>query len=163
ADHHARWLACVVSRLDLAALRLSYKGYGSLAYPVELLLAFVLFMYSRGTLCPAQWAEQARHDEQSKWLLRGLVPSRSLLYAFRHRCEPFLDGWHGQLIAWALAEGVTSASRGSLDGTFVAALASRHQLMSCRRLDRRLLLLRLLCWLEHGHGEEEEGEEGRLA
>lgn len=46
-DHHARWLAAVVSRLNLAAFRDSYKGYGSLAYPVELLLAFVLFMYSK--------------------------------------------------------------------------------------------------------------------
>jgi transposase len=152
-DHHARWLASVVSRLDLTAFRLSYKGYGSLAYPVEFLLAFVLFMYSRAILCPAQWADHARYDDQSKWLLRGLRPSRSLLYVFRDRCEPFLDELHKQLLAWAIAEGVTSASRGSLDGTFVAALASRHQLMSCRRLDRRLLLLRLLVWLEHGHAE----------
>jgi transposase len=153
SDHHARWLARVVSRLDLAEFRSSYKGYGSLAYPADLLLAFVLFMYSQGILCPAQWAEQARYDDRSKWLLRGLRPSRSLLYTFRDRTGPFLDDWHRQLIAWAVLEGVTGASRGSLDGTFVAALASRHRLMSSRRLDRRLLLLRLLCWLEHGQGE----------
>src|SRR5262249_15973858 len=137
-DHHARWLACVVSRLDLSALRLSYNPYAPLPSPVAPLLAFLLFMYSRGILCPAQWAEQARYDDQSKWLLRGLRPSRSLLYCFRDRAEPSLDDWHKQLIAWAVLEGVTAASRGSLDGTFVAALASRHQLMSGRRLDRRL-------------------------
>jgi transposase len=147
-DHHARWLAAVVSRLDLTAFRLAYKGYGSLAYPVELLLSFVLFLYSKGILSPAEWANHARYDDQSKWILRGLVPSRSLLYTFRDRTEPFLDDLHRQLIAWAIAEGVTTASRGSLDGTFVAALASRHQLMSSRRLDRRLLLLRLLVWID---------------
>src|SRR6266581_1816993 len=59
ADHHARWLARVVTHLDLSALRLSYAGYGSLAYPVELLLAFVLFMYSKGFLSPAEWVRQA--------------------------------------------------------------------------------------------------------
>src|SRR2546423_15614162 len=126
-DHHARWLVHVVARLDLTAFRLSYAGYGSLAYPVELLLAFVLFMYSKSLLSPAEWVRQARYDDQSKWLLRGLQPSRSQLYTFRDRVEPFLDDWHKQQIAGAIAEGLTRATRGSLDGTFVAALASRHQ------------------------------------
>ena len=58
-DHHARWLVTVVSHLDLTAFRRNYAGYGSLAYPVELLLAFVLFMYSKGLLSPAEWP--ARH------------------------------------------------------------------------------------------------------
>src|ERR1700678_1889168 len=87
-DHHVRWLRAVVARLDLTAFRLSYAGYGSLAFPVELLLAFVLFLYSKGTLSPAQWAWQARYDDQCKWLLRGLRPSRSQLYTFRDRVEP---------------------------------------------------------------------------
>jgi transposase len=148
SDHHARWLLTVVSHLDLTAFRRSYAGYGSLAFPVELLLAFVLFLYSKGVLSPAEWARQARYDDQCKWLLRGLQPSRSQLYTFRDRVEPFLDDWHKQLIAWAVVEGITAAARGSLDGTFVASLASRHQLMSSRRCDCRLLLLRLLVWLD---------------
>jgi transposase len=153
SDHHARWLRHVVARLDLTSFRRSYAGSGSLAYPVELLLAFVLFVYSKGLLSPAEWARQARYDDQAKWLLRGLQPSRSQLYTFRDRVEPYLDDWHKQLIAWAVVEGITTAARGSLDGTFVAALASRHQLMSCRRVDRRLLLLRLLVWFEDDHGD----------
>lgn len=147
-DHHARWLVAVVARLDLAPLRRCYANRGSLAYPVELLVAFVLFMYSQAILSPAQWLRRAKYDDQAKWLLRGLQPSRARLYAFRDRLEPFLDAWHAQLIAWAIAEGITRARRASLDGTFVAALASRHQLLSARRLDRRLLLLRLLVWLD---------------
>lgn len=152
SDHHARWFAWLVCRLDLSSFRRAYKGKGSLAYPVELLLAFVLFLYSQGILSPAQWALYARYDDQCKWLLRGLLPSRSRLYAFRDRVEPFLDDWHQQLITFAVLQGITSACRGSLDGTFVAALASRHQLLGGARLDRRLLLLRLLVWLECGPG-----------
>jgi transposase len=161
-DHHARWLASVVARLDLTALSLSYKGYGSLAYPVEILLAFVLFMYCQGTLSPARWAREARYDDRAKWLLRGLRPCRSLLYAFRDRCEPFLPDLNRQLITWAVLEGVTAAARASLDGTFVASLASRHQLLSARRLDRRVLLLRLLVWIEQGHDESLAARLGRL-
>src|ERR1700722_1799309 len=145
---HARWLVTVVSHLDLTSFRRSYAGCGSLPYPVELLLAFVLFLYSKGLLSPAQWAVQARYDDQAKWLLRGLQPSRSQLYTFRDRVEPYLDDWHAQIIAWAIFEKLTTAERGSLDGTFVAALASRHRLLSCRRVDQRLLLLRLLSWCD---------------
>ncbi len=149
ADHHARWLARVVARLDLTACRLCYAGYGSLAYPVELLLAFVLFLYSQGILSPAAWVKAAKYDDQAKWLLRGLLPSRALLYRFGARIEPFLDDWHAQIIAWAIFEGLTTAERGSLDGTFIAALASRHRLVGCRCVDQRLLLLRLLVWCDH--------------
>ena len=148
AEHHARWLAGVVTHLDIEPLRRSYANRGSQAYLPQLLLAFVLFMYAKGVLSPAEWARRARYDDQCKWLLRGLLPSRSRLYAFRDRLEPFLDDWHRQLLAWAILEGLTSAKRGSLDGSFVAALASRHQLMGVRRVERRLLLLRLLVWLE---------------
>jgi transposase len=148
ADHPARWLNTVVARLDLAPLRCSYANRGSLAYLPQLLLSFVLFMYSKAILSPAQWATQVKYDDQAKWLLRGLQPSRSQLYTFRDRLEPYLDDWHAQIIAWALFEGLTSAERGSLDGTLIAALASRHRLLSCRRVDQRLLLLRLLVWCD---------------
>ena len=125
ADNPARLMPLLVSRLDLDPLRLSYQGRGSLAFPTEPLLAFVLFMFHCGILSPAAWARSARFDDRCKWLLRGLLPSRSQLYSFRDRLEPFLDAWHKQLLDWAIVEGITSASRGSLDGTFVASWASR--------------------------------------
>ncbi len=146
ADHHARWLRTVVSHLDLAPLRRSYANRGSLAYLPELLLPFVLFMYSKAILSPADWVKYVMYDDRAKWLLRGLSPSRSQLYTFRDRVEPYLDDWHAQIVAWAIFEKITTAERGSLDGTLVAALASRHRLLGRRRVDQRLLLLRLLVW-----------------
>ena len=71
ADRHARWLAGVVSRLGRTAFRLSYQGYGSLAYPVEILPAFVPLMYPRAIPSPAAWADEACHNGPSKWPPRG--------------------------------------------------------------------------------------------
>ena len=136
-DHNARWLKTAVARLDLEPLRRAYANRGSLAYPVERLLPFVLWMYSKKLTSPAAWVEESRKNDAGKWLLRGLKPSRSAFYTFRDRVEPFLDPWHKQLIDWAKAEGITSARSGSLDGTFVAALASRHRLLSSRVVDGR--------------------------
>jgi transposase len=155
-DHHARWLLLAVSRLDLEPLRRAYANRGSRAYPPEQLLPFVLLMYAQKLLSPTEWARQASTNDVAKWLLRGLRPRRSALYAFRDRSEPFLDAWHKQLIDWAIAEGITTAKRGSLDGSFIAALSSRHRLLSARVLDGRLLLLRLAVWVETHSPEEVE-------
>jgi transposase len=149
AEHHARWLAEVVARLDLDPLQRSYANRGSQAYLPKLLLIFVLYMYSKAILSPAKWARAAKYDDRCKWLLRGLQPSRSQLYTFRDRLEPYLFDWHAQIIAWAVFEKLTTAERGSLDGSFIAALASRHRLLSSRRVDQRLLLLQLLVWFDH--------------
>ena len=151
--HPARWILQLVQQLDLSEFCGSYKGYGSLAFPADRLLAFVLYQYSQGDISPARWAKKACEDLPSIWLLQGLQPKRSFLYTFRKRCEPFLDGWLGQVTRLAINRGFTTAEQGALDGTFVAALASRHQLMSVRRLDRRVRLLRLLVWLEQGHDQ----------
>ena len=117
-----------------------------MAYLPELLLPFVLFMYSQGILSPADWQEHAQHDDQAKWLFVGCVPHAPSFTPFVTALSPYLDDWHAQVIAWAIFEKLTTAESGSLDGTLIAALASRHRLLSCRRVDQRLLLLRLLVW-----------------
>src|SRR5262249_43409472 len=91
--HPPRRLAPAAARLPLPRLRRASANRGSLAYPVELLLAFVLWMYSRKLTSPAAWLHQSRLNAAARWLLRGLRPARSTLYTFRDRLEPFLDDW----------------------------------------------------------------------
>ena len=66
----------------------------------------------------------------------GDAPSRALA-AFRagsdHCWRPFIVSLEG-----AVAQGLTTASRGSLDGTLIAAHASRHRLVNLSRLRRPL-------------------------
>ena len=45
------------------------------------------------------------------------------------------------MLQQAQAESFCSASRASLDGTFIAARGSRHQMLKLSRLDKRLALL----------------------
>ena len=66
---------------------------------------------------------------------------RSVLYAFRDRIRPFLAGLNQQVIRRAIDEKYTDASTASLDGTFVAANASRHRLLSLKTVEERLELL----------------------
>src|SRR5262249_1670806 len=49
-----------------------------------------------------------------------------------------LRDWNGQVLRSAVMRGLTAARSGSLDGTTIAAGASRHRLLNLARLDRRL-------------------------
>jgi transposase len=144
-DHLARVIARALHRLELSALWSLYAGCGSPAYPPQLLLAAVLFEVRRGHHRPAQWHRHARECDPLRWLLRGLAPSRSCWYQFRDRLGPALLGLAQQAVRQALAEGLTRADRAALDGTLLAAQASRHKLLNeaalaqrCRRLQGAL-------------------------
>jgi hypothetical protein len=76
-----------------------------------------------------------------KFLLFGLQPSQSCLYDFRRRLGPLLDRFNQQVLASAQVEGHTSAERVAVDGTFVAALGSRHRLVNEQTLRQRLQVL----------------------
>jgi transposase len=137
ADHLARRIDRLVDLLDLASLRRVYAGTGSAAYPPGLLLRLALFEVHRGRLRPAQWFKDCHDDDGVKWLLFGLTPSRSCLYQFRDRLGRHLDAWISQVLKVAKSEGLTTARRVSVDGTFVPSGASRHTLLSERSLEAR--------------------------
>jgi transposase len=136
-DHLARQIDEAVGLLDLTELFGAYAGVGSLAHRPDLLLKVALYEVQRGRPSPAQWAQDVLFDEPCQWLARGLRPSRSRLYAFRDRLGPLLDGLHDRLIGRAVAEGLTPARRASVDGSDVAANASRHRLLNEDGLARR--------------------------
>jgi transposase len=136
-DHLARALDLLVRRLDLTALRAAYRGTGSAAHPPDRLLAVALDELRRGRHRPAQWHTDARACEPVRWLLRGAGVARSCWYAFRDRVAPLLPALNAQVLALAQAAGLTAATRGALDGTLVAANASRHKLATPAAVAKR--------------------------
>lgn len=138
-DHRARQISRLVDEeLDLEPLRQSYSGRGSNPHRPELLIKMLLFEHDRGVTQPAKWHRDLRENEPLQWLLMGLVPSLTSLYEFRDRVAGFLPGWHAEVIRRAIAQGHTEAEQASLDGTTVAANASRHHLLNLEQLDRRI-------------------------
>jgi len=140
-DHLARRIDRAVNRLDLTALRRRYRGVGADAYRPGLLLKAVLYEVRRGRPRPAQWHRDARESGPVRWLSRGSEPSRSCWYAFRDRLAPHLEDLNRQVLAIALERGLTAARRGALDGTPVAADASRRRLLDQAKLHERCAAL----------------------
>ena len=137
-DHLARQVEDAVAALDLTALYDAYAGTGSLACRPDLLLRHALYEVRRGRHRPADWWYDARENEPARWLLRGLAPSRSCWYAFRDRVAPLLRDLNDQPLLGAIAAGLTPVAQASLDGTLVAANASRHRLLNAAQVNHRL-------------------------
>lgn len=137
-DHLARRIDRLVEQLPLDDLFASYAGTGSAAHRPDLLLKAVLYETWRGRHRPADWHRDARESEPLRWLLRGCAPSRARWYAFRDRLGRHLPEWNRRLLRRALDERLTPARRAALDGSDLAANASRHRLVNAATLARRL-------------------------
>src|SRR4051812_18603468 len=152
ADHLARAIDEAVDQLDLTAGFDSYAGVGSKAHRPDLLLKIVLYEMQTGRHSPDQWAQDVRDRRSLQWLGFGITPSRTRSYAFRDRIGPWLEALNRQVLGSAVVRGLTTARQGSLDGTLIAANASRHRLVNLSRLQRRLAELdRVIAAERSGH------------
>jgi transposase len=124
--------------LGLEALRRTYCGRGSLPHRPELLLKLVLYEHSQGRPQPVQWFKDLKDSKAVQWLVFGMRPSQTTLYEFRDRVQPLLRELNQQVIRIAIDEGHTDGARGALDGTTVAANASRHRLLKLETVEKRL-------------------------
>ena len=140
-DHLARQIDRAVACLDLTPLIESYSGHGTKPHRPDLMLKMVLFEIQRGRSSPAQWYLDAKENAPVQWLGLGIRPARSAWYEFAFRIHRFLDSWNQQVLQAAQELGHTSASRCSLDGTYVEAHASRHRLLNQGQVVRRRELL----------------------
>jgi transposase len=147
-DDLARQVDAAVNVLNLEELVATYAGRGSTPLRPDLLLKLVLFEMHCGVPSPAHWCRDARNNDPLKWLLFGMRPSRAVLYDFRSRLRPLWDAWNREVLARAgQQEGV--GKRTALDGTLIAALASRHRLINSTKLSERTKTLEEVVAADH--------------
>lgn len=162
AEHLARQIAQAIEELDLAGLFATYAGRGSKALWPDLLLRLVLYEMQRGRQSPAEWFMDAKESEPLQWLLFGMKPSRTALYEFVDRLKEFWDEWNQKTLHAAQEQGQTLGNRAALDGTLIAALASRHRMVNQKTLTDRLEKLQQAV-AANGSGQAAEAAPGWMA
>ena len=140
-DDRAREVDRAVEMLDLQPLFGLYFGVGRKACRPDLLLKVELYELGMGRQSPAEWHLDMRLNVAVRWLAMGMKASRAALYAFRDRCGPFLEQANQQILQMGLEAGVTEATRGSLDGSTIAACATRRHFAKESALKERSLAL----------------------
>jgi hypothetical protein len=138
ADHLAREVVEAMRQLDLTPLFALYRGAGVPPIRPDLMLAVVLIEHRLGRPRPSQWFRDARENIVVQWAGFGIQPSRTCWYNFADRIAPLLEQWNAAVLQLARQRGVTQAERMSLDGTAVAANASRHRLVNETAVEQRL-------------------------
>ena len=140
-DDHARIVRRQVEQLDRAVLDQLYKGRGKRAFDPVALISMVLYQYLKGRRSPATWEEEARLNEAMQWLGFGYTPSRRAWYDFRDRISDIVEKLNTQIVKLAIAQKHVDATVLALDGTSIAACASRHQMVTQETLTKRRQLL----------------------
>ncbi len=161
-DHLAREIRDAMTYLDLAPLYRTYRGRGKAPYRPDLMLAIVCFELRRGHPKPSQWHRDTQENYVLWWLGLGIQPSRSSWYEFRNRTGPCLDSLNTRLLHQAVADDLTTAQRGALDGSTIAANASRRRLINDERLQHRLQQLGAVSQ-DEAQGEETQELPGWMA
>ena len=123
---------------DVEAVFDQYSGRGSKPHPPDLLLKLALYEHCRGRTKPIQWHRDLTKDLNVRWLTFGMKVAQKTLYNFRDRLAPLLAGWHKQVLEVAVAEQLVDGRQASIDGTAVAANASRRKLGNMQQVDERL-------------------------
>lgn len=101
------------------------------------MLKMVLYQYLKGNLSPAKWFDEAKLNNAMQWLGRGYKPSERTWYDFRDRMSSVIEELHQQTVDRGIEQGFLDPSIGVLDGTTVAACASRHRTVNRPTLEKR--------------------------
>jgi hypothetical protein len=161
-DHLVREIRGAMVHLDLMPLYQTYSNRGKAPYRPDLMLAIVLFELRRGQRHPSQWYRDTDENYALWWLGFGIRPGRSCWYEFRERAGAYVDTLNAQLLHQAVAIELTTAERGALDGSAVAANASRRRLLNQGRLKQRLAQLEAVAD-DEAQGDQPEARPGWMA
>ncbi|WP_442512168.1 IS1182 family transposase [Novipirellula sp. SH528] len=143
-DDHARIVRRQVEQLDRSEVDRLYSGRGQEPYDPILLLQMVLYQHLKGRLSPASWEEEAKLNEAMQWLGHGYTPARRTWYDFRDRIGDVIERLHDDVTQRAIEQGHLDPTTVALDGTSIAACASRHRMVNRNTLQRRQELLKEL-------------------
>ena len=129
-DHLARFVVEIVERLDLRGLVGGYAGRGSAAHHPSVLLGLLIYGYATGTFSSRK-IERASYDSVAfRFIAANTHPDHDTLASFRRRFLPQIEALFVQVLLIAREMNCLKLGTVALDGTKIAANASRHAALS---------------------------------
>lgn len=133
-SHLARFVADVLTQLDLSPLYARYGSPGGEPFAPEILLGLLCYGYATGVFSSRR-LERATHESLPFRFLAGdRHPDHDTLANFRKTFLPELKDLFVQVLLLAQAAGVLKWGNISLDGTQIHADASKSHAVSYQRL-----------------------------
>jgi transposase len=145
ADHLAHFVLDAVETLDLRRVQVNRRGTGDAQYPPTMMLALLIYSYATGTF-GSRRIEQATYDQVPVRLITGDThPDHDTICTFRRQNRALVSECFVQVLQMAQALKVAQFGQitVSVDGTKVAANASKHAAVSYQRAGEMVAQLEL--------------------
>jgi transposase len=141
AGHLAHFVIDAVEELDLAGFYGAYRadGWGRPAHDPAMMVALVLYAYSRGDRSSRVIERRCVEDVAYRVIAANRCPDHSTIARFIERHEPELSGLFGQVLGLCQRAGLVRAGVLALDSTRIAANASGQANMTFEQIAREII------------------------
>jgi len=135
-DHLARFVVEVIDQLDLSELVRQYAGRGSDAYHPAMLLGLLVYGYATGVHSSRKIERACRDSVAFRFIAANTQPDHDSIATFRRRFLPRIEALFVQVLVLAREMKCLKLGHISLDGTKIAANASKHRALSWEHANR---------------------------
>jgi transposase len=135
-DHLAYCIRDLVQELDLSAFFAAYScdGRGAAPFSPRLMVSLFLYAWCNDIFSSRQIARLCTDDLGGRFLAAGHTPDHRTLNTFRLQHGEALRGFFLQSLRLCQCAGMVSLGHVALDGSKIAAHASKHKAMSYGRM-----------------------------
>jgi transposase len=143
ADHIVHFILDAVEQLSLNHFHVNVRGTGSEQYPPAMMLALLIYSYATGRF-GSRTIEAATHSDVAvRYLCANRHPDHDSICTFRTANEPAFVAAFTHVLQLAHQLRLTQVGSVSVDGTKIAANASKHAAVSYQRAGEMLAQLEL--------------------
>ena len=139
--HLAWFVQAAVEEMDLSAFYGAYRadGHGRAAYEPSMMVAVLLYAYARGMRSSRAIERACEEDVAYRVLAANQRPDHATLARFVERHEEALAGLFSEVLGLCAEAGLVKAQLIAIDGTKVAANASRDADRDYEQIAREIL------------------------
>lgn len=133
--HLVHFILDAVDAVSLQGFKVNARGTGSAQYPPAMMLSLLIYCYATGRMGSRQIEEATHSDVAVRYVCGGdKHPDHDTICAFRRQNKGLFEESFVKVLAYAQELGVLKKRGGvSIDGTKIAANASKHSAVSYRR------------------------------
>jgi transposase len=133
ADHIVHFILDAVEHIPTAHFHVNYRGTGSEQYPPTMMLALLIYCYATGRF-GSRTIEAATHSDVAvRYLCANEHPDHDSICAFRAANKVAFQAAFVTVLQLAQQLRLTRVGTVSVDGTKIAANASKHAAVSYQR------------------------------
>ena len=143
ANHIVHFILEAVAQLALGHFHLNWKGTGDAQYPPAMMLALLIYCYATGRSGSRTIEAATYSDVVVRYICANTHPDHATICAFRTANRDAFKAAFVQVLEYAHALKLTAVGTVSVDGSKIAANASKHAAVSCERAGQMIQQLEL--------------------